>query len=80
MEGTLPDGVDENQPVIRVHSALPNGSTPTHYVPYTLGPDNRPELPFTSLEGTLFLNALGGELIAMQFVHRIEGLPEMKGE
>lgn len=78
-EGTLPDDVDPETPVIRVHSALPNGSVPVHYVAYTLSDDQVPELPFCNLDGTLFLRALGGELVAMHFVHRIEGLPEPKG-
>lgn len=74
-----PEGVDPEQPCVRVHSALPNGTVSTHYVLITFAEDGAVELPFVNLDGTLFLRALGGELVAMQFVHRIEGLPEPKG-
>lgn len=72
----LPEGLDPETPCVRVHSALPNGTVPTHYVALSDTEDGGVALPFVNLDGTLFLREIGGELIAMQFVHRIEGLPE----
>lgn len=73
---TLPSGLDSETPCVRVHSALPNGTVPTHYVALSDTEDGGVALPFVNLDGTLFLREIGGQLIAMQFVHRIEGLPE----
>lgn len=67
--------------VVRVHCALPSGAQCVHPIAYDLGEDGRPELPFVALDGNVFLREFGtDELISFRFVHRIEGLPDPKGE
>lgn len=62
--------------VVSVHSVLPNSAQTRSLVPFELGPDGTPHLPFVTIGESAFLRTTDGEHIALRFVHRIEGLPD----
>lgn len=74
-EGTVPDDMDPAQPVVKAHYVLPSGRESFSVVAITPAPDGCPTLPFVALGESVFLRDVNGELIGMQFVHRIEGMP-----
>lgn len=74
-EGTVPDDMDPNQPVVKAHYSLPSGRETFAVIAYDLD-ENTPVLPFTALDGIVFLRDVNDELINVSFIHRIEGLPD----
>ena len=67
---------DDVQQIVKVHSVLPNSVQTLSLVPFEVGPDGSPLLPFVTIGESAFLRTTEGEHIALRFVHRIEGLPD----
>jgi len=76
-DSPVPDGTPEDTPVVKVHYALASGREAFAVVALEQEADGSPRLPFGVLYGSVFLRDLGGELINLANIHRIEGFPEV---
>ena len=74
-DAPLPAGLSEDQSVLKAHYSLPSGRETFAVVAFDTD-EGVPVLPFTALEGIVFLRDVHGTLVNLANVHRIEGLPD----
>lgn len=72
----VPATLSEDTPVLKAHYSLASGRETFAVVAFDLDPDGTARLPFTALEGIVFLRDVHGTLVNLANIHRIEGLPE----
>jgi hypothetical protein len=72
----VPDTLPEDQTVLKAHYSLASGRETFAVVAYDVTDDGVPVLPFTALEGIVFLRDVHGTLVNLANIHRIEGLPD----
>lgn len=75
-DAPVPMTLDADTPVLKAHYCLPSGRETYAVVSFGIADDGVPVLPFTVLEGIVFLRDVHGTLVNLANIHRIEGLPD----
>jgi hypothetical protein len=75
-DAPVPENLPEDQSVLKAHYSLPSGRETFAVVAFDTEGDGVPVLPFTALEGIVFLRDVHGTLVNLANIHRIEGLPD----